>query len=145
MRRALVIALGFLIVLLMGCGSNYKEYYQKVHEDLLVKQIAPLNDEYVLSLNEAQDLANATGDNIPPFDNELKAKYDVIAKKLEGIKEELKKYSPPDEFKEPHQRLVAYLDKFAASVTDAQKAAGGDVEAGKKAREPFKDAVVKCP
>jgi hypothetical protein len=134
--------LWFLCVLAMlvitGCGSNYKEYYQKVHEDLLLKQIAPLHDEFLQTLNDAMDIT-------PTDDASMKSKYDEIAKKLGGIIEELKKNSPPEDFKNPHKKLEDYLNRLQESVNYAQKAASGDVNAGKAARNAFKDQMVKCP
>lgn len=125
-------------MVVLGCGSNYKEYYQKVHEDLLVKQIAPLHDEFLQALNDAMDIT-------PTDDVSMKSKYDEIAKKLEGIKEELKKNSPPDDFKNPHKKLEDYLARLQEAVGNAQKAAKGDTNAGKEARNAFKDQMIKCP
>lgn len=127
-----------VILVLLGCGSDYKKYYEQVHDKLLMEQIAPLHDELLTALNEAMDVT-------PPDDAANKAKYDQIASRTDEIIGELSKLKPPEEFKNPHTRLVAYLEDFKNADANAQKAATGDLAAGKLAREAFKSQMVVCP
>jgi hypothetical protein len=127
-----------MILILVGCGSDYKKYYEQVHDKLLMEQIAPLHDELLTALNTAMDVT-------PPDDAAQKPKYDEIATKTDELIGELSKIKPPEEFKKPHNRLVAYLQDFRNADINAQKAAAGDGEAGKLAREAFKSGVIVCP
>jgi hypothetical protein len=127
-----------LILILVGCGSDYKKYYEQVHDKLLMEQIAPLHDELLTALNDAMDVT-------PPDDAAQKSKYDEIATKTDEIIGELSKIKPPEEFKSPHARLVAYLEDFKKADANAQKAAASDQEAGKQAREAFKNQMIVCP
>jgi hypothetical protein len=127
-----------MILILLGCGSDYKKYYEQVHDKLLVEQVAPLHDELLTALNEAMD-------STPPDDAANKSKYDQIATRIDEIMGEISKQKPPEEFKNPHAKLVAYLDEFKSADANAQKAAAGDQAAGKLAREAFKSKMVVCP
>lgn len=127
-----------MVLILVGCGSDYKKYYEQVHDKLLMEQIAPLHDELLTALNEAMDIT-------PPDDAAQKSKYDQIATKIGEIIVEVSKLKPPEEFKNPHAKLVAYLEDFKNADANAQKAAAGDLAAGKLAREAFKSQMIVCP
>ena len=127
-----------MILVLVGCGSDYKKYYEQVHDKLLMEQIAPLHDELLTALNEAMDVT-------PPDDAAQKPKYDQITARTDEIIAEVAKLKPTEEFKNPHAKLVAYLEDFKNADANAQKAAAGDLAAGKLAREAFKSQMVVCP
>src|SRR6478672_9375090 len=109
LRTGLVVALLSSLVVAAGCGSDAKSAND------YVKSINTAQTEFAASINEAQTGTGTGAEGIAETFTKMDAAINKVITDLKGI-------TPPDKVKDLHNELIAELESFDKSVTEAGQA-----------------------